>query len=130
MAYTAPQLLSMSQKELDDLFSGSSSGDIPNGEAQGPASLRAYAEGNDDLRLLAQQTGHLQLVRGAHRAVDEGDRDGAIVHRLHILLLEIQRDRPEDDVHRLQDFEQIFRQVEHRLLAAAAGGTPVEGNSW
>src|ERR1035441_5981828 len=99
-------------------------------QSRDAASLRAYAEGNDDLRLLAQQTGHLQLVRGAHRAVDEGDRDGAIVHRLHILLLEIQRDRPEDDVHRLQDFEQIFRQVEHRLLAAAAGGTPVEGNFW
>jgi hypothetical protein len=37
MAYTAAQLLSMSQKELDDLFSGSSSGDIPNGDAQGTA---------------------------------------------------------------------------------------------
>lgn len=37
MAYTAPQLLSMSQKELDDLFSSSPAGEIPNGEAQGTA---------------------------------------------------------------------------------------------
>ena len=37
MPYTAQQLLSMSQKELDDLFSGSPSGDIPNGEAEGTA---------------------------------------------------------------------------------------------
>jgi hypothetical protein len=37
MAYTTPQLLSMSQKELDDLFTSSPSGDIPNGEAQGTA---------------------------------------------------------------------------------------------
>ena len=37
MAYTAKQLLSMSQKELDDLFSSSPVGDIPNGEAQGTA---------------------------------------------------------------------------------------------
>ena len=37
MAYTAAQLLAMSQKELDDLFSGSPAGDIPNGEAQGTA---------------------------------------------------------------------------------------------
>jgi hypothetical protein len=37
MAYTAPQLLSMSQKDLDNLFSNSPSGDIPNGEAQGIA---------------------------------------------------------------------------------------------
>ena len=37
MAYTMPQLLSMSGKELDDLFSSSPSGNIPNGEAQGTA---------------------------------------------------------------------------------------------
>lgn len=37
MAYTAAQLLSMSQKELDDLFGGSTAGDIPNGEAEGTA---------------------------------------------------------------------------------------------
>src|ERR1700732_4937873 len=37
MAYTASQLISMSQKELDDLFSSSPAGDIPNGEAQGTA---------------------------------------------------------------------------------------------
>lgn len=37
MAYTLPQLLAMSQQDLDNLFSNSSSGDIPNGEAQGTA---------------------------------------------------------------------------------------------
>jgi len=37
MAYTAAQLLAMSQKELDDLFSNSPAGDIPNGEANGTA---------------------------------------------------------------------------------------------
>ena len=37
MAYTAAQLLSMSQKQLDDLFTSSPAGDIPNGEAQGTA---------------------------------------------------------------------------------------------
>jgi len=37
MAYTAPQLLSMSQEDLDGLFSNSPSGDIPNGEAEGTA---------------------------------------------------------------------------------------------
>jgi hypothetical protein len=37
MAYTAKQLLSMSQKELDDLFSSSPAGDVPNGEAEGTA---------------------------------------------------------------------------------------------
>jgi hypothetical protein len=37
MSYTASQLLSMTQQELDDLFSSSPSGDIPNGDAEGTA---------------------------------------------------------------------------------------------
>lgn len=37
MPHTIPQLLAMSQKELDDLFTNSLPGDIPNGEAQGTA---------------------------------------------------------------------------------------------
>ena len=37
MAYTQSQLLAMSQPDLDDLFSKSSAGDIPDGEAQGTA---------------------------------------------------------------------------------------------
>jgi len=37
MAYTGEQLLSMSQQELDSLFSSSPAGDIPNGEAEGTA---------------------------------------------------------------------------------------------
>jgi hypothetical protein len=41
MAYTAAQLLSMSQKQLDDLFSSSPAGDIPNGEADGTAIIAA-----------------------------------------------------------------------------------------
>ncbi len=37
IAYTASQLIAMSQKQLDDLFSSSPAGDIPNGEANGTA---------------------------------------------------------------------------------------------
>ena len=37
MAYTSQELLSLSQKDLDALFSGSPAGDIPNGEAEGTA---------------------------------------------------------------------------------------------
>ena len=39
MSYTIPQLLSMSSVALDDLFRQSSTGEIPNGEAQGTAIL-------------------------------------------------------------------------------------------
>jgi hypothetical protein len=37
MAYDVPQLLKMSQAQLDDLFTGSTPGEIPDGEAQGTA---------------------------------------------------------------------------------------------
>jgi hypothetical protein len=37
MAYDVPQLLKMSQAQLDELFTNSAPGDIPNGEAQGTA---------------------------------------------------------------------------------------------
>jgi len=37
MAYDVPQLLKMSQAQLDELFKNSPAGDIPDGEAQGTA---------------------------------------------------------------------------------------------
>ena len=37
MTYTAEKLLSLSQQELDELFTKASPGDIPNGEGQGTA---------------------------------------------------------------------------------------------
>jgi hypothetical protein len=37
MAYDVPQLLQMSNQQLDDLFSGSPAGDIPDGAAKGTA---------------------------------------------------------------------------------------------
>src|SRR5215470_16890322 len=37
MAYDVPQLLKMSQAQLDELFENSPSGEIPNGEARGTA---------------------------------------------------------------------------------------------
>jgi hypothetical protein len=37
MAYTATQLMEMTDKQLDDLFSSGVAGNIPNGEAEGTA---------------------------------------------------------------------------------------------
>src|ERR1700751_1784232 len=44
MAYSASQLLSMSQQELDSLFASSPAGDIPNGEAEGTAIIAPGTE--------------------------------------------------------------------------------------
>ena len=44
MAVTIPQLMKMSQAELDDLFKASSAGPIPNGEAEGTAIIAPGTE--------------------------------------------------------------------------------------
>jgi hypothetical protein len=52
MAYTAQQLLSMAQKELDDLFSNSPAGDVPNGEAHGTAIIAPGTSFNQEIASL------------------------------------------------------------------------------
>ena len=49
MAYDVPTLLAMSQKELDDLFTKSPVGDIPDGEAQGTAIIAPGSKYSSDL---------------------------------------------------------------------------------
>lgn len=49
MAYTVPQLLSMSQKDLDDLFTSSETGEIPNGEANGTAIIAPGTTYSDEI---------------------------------------------------------------------------------
>ena len=44
MAVTIPQLMKMSQTELDDLFKASPAGPIPNGEAEGTAIIAPGTE--------------------------------------------------------------------------------------
>ena len=41
MAVTVPEMLKMSQTQLDDLFTQSPVGEIPSGEAKGTAIVRA-----------------------------------------------------------------------------------------
>ena len=52
MAYDVPQLLTMSQKELDELFTKSAAGDIPDGEAQGTAIVAPGTTYSADLATL------------------------------------------------------------------------------
>jgi len=49
MAYTIPQLLKMSQAELDDLFKQSLPGEIPNGEAKGTAIVAPGTSFSDEI---------------------------------------------------------------------------------
>ena len=44
MAATIPQLMKLTQAELDDLFKASSAGPIPNGEAEGTAIIAPGTE--------------------------------------------------------------------------------------
>jgi hypothetical protein len=49
MAYDVPQLLGMSQNELDELFKKSSTGEIPNGEGKGTAIVAPGTNYTQDL---------------------------------------------------------------------------------
>ena len=41
MAHDVPQLMKMTQAQLDELFTNSAAGEIPNGEAEGTAIIAA-----------------------------------------------------------------------------------------
>ena len=49
MAYDVPQLLKMSQAELDALFTSSDAGEIPNGEAEGTAIIAPGTTYSDNI---------------------------------------------------------------------------------
>lgn len=55
--YTAPQLLSMSQKQLDDLFSSSPAGDVPNGQADGTAIIASGTPFSSEIASLINHFG-------------------------------------------------------------------------
>jgi hypothetical protein len=57
MAYDVPQLLAMSQKQLDDLFTASTTGDIPNGEATGTAIIAPGTTYTQELATLINHFG-------------------------------------------------------------------------
>jgi hypothetical protein len=57
MAYDVPQLLAMSQKQLDDLFTASTAGDIPNGEATGTAIIAPGTTYTQELATLINHFG-------------------------------------------------------------------------
>ena len=52
MAYDVPQLLKMSQAQLDELFTGSTAGEIPDGDAQGTAIIAPGTTFSDEIATL------------------------------------------------------------------------------
>ena len=64
MAYDVPQLLGMSQNELDELFKKSPTGEIPNGEGKGTAIV---APGTTYTQDLAQFISYLHMARESFR---------------------------------------------------------------
>ena len=98
------------------------------GQAGNAAEVGAGAEGEQQLRLGSQELDDLLLLGGAHGAVDEGGEDLAVRHRLDVRALEVERHGPEDDVDGRGHVEDLLGEVDDRLLAAAAGGAPVEGD--
>ena len=67
----------------------------------------------------AEEFHHLTLLFRPYCSIDERKGDLAISECLDILPLEIQRHRPEDDVHRFDDLENVFGEVYVPILTVA-----------
>ena len=69
MAYEVSQLLKMTQKELDDLFTNSPTGEIPNGEAKGTAIIAPGTSISDEIANFISHFGWQGKVFDAGKAV-------------------------------------------------------------
>ena len=69
MTYTAPQLLAMTQAELDDLFKESPPGDIPNGEAQGTAIIAPGTQYSESIAKIINHFGWQGKVFDAQKGL-------------------------------------------------------------
>ena len=69
MAYDVPQLLGMTQQQLDDLFKASPAGDIPTGEAQGTAIVAPGTRFSDNIAQIINVFGWQGKIFDAEKGV-------------------------------------------------------------
>jgi hypothetical protein len=69
MAYDVPQLLAMTQTQLDDLFRKSPPGDIPNGAAKGTAIIAPGTQYTEDIAEIINHFGWQGKVFDAQKGV-------------------------------------------------------------
>ena len=69
MSYTVPQLLAMSQKQLDDLFIASPAGDIPDGPAKGTAIIAPGTKYSETIAEIVNRFGWQGKVFDAKKGV-------------------------------------------------------------
>ena len=69
MAYDVPQLLAMSQTQLDDLFRASPPGDIPNGPAKGTAIIAPSTKYSETIAEMINHFGWQGKVFDAQKGV-------------------------------------------------------------
>ena len=94
----------------------------------GDAALRgAGAEGHEDLRLAAEQAGHVLLLAVADAAVEEADVDLAVGHLLDVADLAVGDAGAEDQVEGGVDVEDLGVDLQDGDLATAARRGPVNG---
>ena len=98
------------------------------GQTGNAAQLGASAVGDEVLALAPEQMRHLLLLAGADGAVEQRGDDGLVRHRLDMLLLEIHRHGPEDNIHRLEHAEDVLGKIHDGFFATAARGAPVEAD--
>ena len=111
--------------DVDELLDLGGVGDV--GEAGDAAHDGAGAEGDEELALVAQHLGDVLVLAVADAAVEQADVDEVVVVGLEVLVLEVGRGRPEDDVVGGVDLDDLLLDLEQGDLAAAAAAGPVHG---
>ena len=108
---------------VDEILDLLRRGDV--GQTRDAAHGGAGAEGDHDLALLAQQLGHVLVLGVAHGAVEQAEVDEAVFVAFDVLVLEVGRHRPEDDVEMLGELEHFLLDLQDGDGAASAGRRPV-----
>ena len=111
--------------ELEDLFTRKLVGQARNAPGAG-----ARAVGDQEAAFAPQEVGHLLLLGGTDGAVEQRGEDGLVRERLDVLVFEVHRNGPQDDVDLLNHPEDVLGEIHNRLLAASAGRAPVKGHFW
>ena len=96
------------------------------GQAGDAALVGAGSEGDQDLGLLPQKLGDVEVFLVADASVEQGDVDLAVGHRLDVLVLGVHEARTEDQVRRGVEIQDLLPDVEKGDLAPAAAGRPVD----
>ncbi|OIQ63010.1 hypothetical protein GALL_554550 [mine drainage metagenome] len=100
------------------------------GQGRYPSADCASAKRNQNLRFSAQQVSHFEVFLCAQCAIEESQKNSAVVKRFDFFLFSVQQTRAKHEIEMLINFKNCFMNIGQGNLTAAAGGSPIHGELW